>query len=80
MGQGRAFVAEGQMYTSSHIQGSEPGQKLQGEKSEYREMRGKELVGTNHGELTRIFPNSLDFIPCLEGGWEIEQGEGKESL
>lgn len=47
------------------------GQKVQGERSEYREMRWKELVVTNSGELSHAFPTNLDFKPCLEGGWEI---------
>lgn len=31
------------------------GQRVQGEGSEYRETQRKELVGTNHGELTGAF-------------------------
>lgn len=51
------------------------GQRVQGERSEYREMRRKEMVGTNHKELACAFSSSLDFIPWLECGWEIEQDE-----
>lgn len=37
-------------------------QRVQGEESEYREMKGKEFIGTNLGELTYTFLSSLDFI------------------
>lgn len=52
-------------------------ERVQGEGSEYREMRGKELVGTRHGELTCAFLSGLNFIPRFGfgGRWEIEQAE-----
>lgn len=54
MGQGQAFLAEGQTYISCHTQG-DAWQRVQGERSEYREMRRKEMVGTNHEELAHAF-------------------------
>lgn len=44
------------------------GQRVQGERSEYREMRRKETVGTNHKELACAFSSSLDFIPWSKDG------------
>lgn len=71
-------MAEGQMYASCHPQGDALA-AVQGERSDHREVRWRELVVTSH----KARPAPSRGVCTLYSGWRV-MGEnmmrGKESL